>query len=122
MNFAERLKELRNEHQCTQRQLAIFLGLTANCVCEWENKRSEPSLNSIYKIAEYFGVSTDYLLGLEDDFGVKVVVPLGDHYSPEERQLVEDFRKLTRLKQELIKGNIKAMLPTETESAQKKKF
>lgn len=119
MYFAERLKELRKENQCTQRQLARYLGLSANCVCEWENKRSEPSLNSVYKIAEFFGVSADFLLGLENDFGAKVAAPMVEIYTAEERQLIVDFRKLNYYKQELIKNNIKAMLPTEAESTQK---
>lgn len=120
MKFAERLKELRKENQCTQKQLADYLGLTANCVCEWENKRSEPSLSSIYKIAEFFGVSSDFLLGLENDYGAKISDPIWESYTIEERQLIIDFRQLNYYKQELIKNNIKAMLPTEAERAQNK--
>ncbi|MDE5943807.1 MAG: helix-turn-helix domain-containing protein, partial [Clostridia bacterium] len=71
MGFAERLKELRNENQCTQKKLAAFLGLTPNTICEWEKNRSEPSIETIVKLSSFFEVSAGYLLGLEDDFGAR---------------------------------------------------
>lgn len=94
MLFAERLKELRAYKQCTQKQLAIFLGLTPNSVCEWENKRSEPSIETLLKISTYFDVSIDYLLGLEDDFGARTAAPVSDGLSSEERRLINQYRTL----------------------------
>lgn len=110
MNFAERLKELRNYHQCTQRQLATFLGLSANCICEWENKRSEPSLSSVFKIANYFDVSSDYLLGLEDDFGARTPAPGSETYTNEEQKFVEDIRKLSPGLRDILRSTLDAML------------
>ncbi|MDE7181495.1 MAG: helix-turn-helix domain-containing protein, partial [Clostridia bacterium] len=93
-SFATRLKELRAVTQCTQKKLSTFLGLTPNCICEWENNRSEPSIISLTKIASYFEVSVDYLLGLEDDFGAPTAAAMGERsgYSSEERKLVEEYR------------------------------
>lgn len=64
--FAERLKELRNEKGLTQNQLAKELGLTHTAICRWESGLRMPTAQAIVIIAKYFGVSADYLWGLED--------------------------------------------------------
>ena len=93
--FATRLKELRAVTQCTQKKLSSFLGLTPNCICEWENNRSEPSIISLTKIASYFEVSVDYLLGLEDDFGTPTAAAMGDGMTADERELLRLYRELS---------------------------
>lgn len=65
-NFKAKLKELRNELNLLQKQLAMDLGVTQACIGKWETGDREPSLDDLIKVAKYFGVSTDYLLGLED--------------------------------------------------------
>ena len=50
----------------TQKQLAEKLNTTNSSVCDWECGRSEPDIATLKKIAKYFNVSTDYLLGLTD--------------------------------------------------------
>ena len=65
-NFKAKLKELRNELNLLQKQLAMDLGVTQACIGKWETGDREPSLDDLIKVANYFGVSTDYLLGLED--------------------------------------------------------
>lgn len=64
--FNEKLKELRKELQLLQKQVASDLGVTQVCVAKWETGAREPSLNMLIKIAKYFNVTTDYLLGLEN--------------------------------------------------------
>lgn len=63
--FAEMLKELRNEEGLTQQQLAEALKYNRYNVSDWEQGRVEPGYDVLIKIAKYFGVSTDYLLGVE---------------------------------------------------------
>ena len=120
-----RIKELRLENELTQIDVAKGIDTSQRNISRWENEENEPSSSFVIKLAAFFGVSADYLLGLENDYGARITAPMGDmvgeRYTREERQLIEDFRQLTRLKQDLIKSNIKAMLPAETESAQKKK-
>ena len=70
--FSERLKYLRRSEGLTQKQLAEILKTNHRCVCDWERGRSEPDLFTVVKIACYFDVSTDYLLGLENDLGEKI--------------------------------------------------
>ncbi len=64
--FAERLKELRLEKELSQRGLAKLLNLSAQAVSQWENESRTPNAEAVAVIAKFFGVSADYLLGLED--------------------------------------------------------
>ena len=64
--FAERLLELRNEKNISQAKLAKSIGVSYAVVCYWETNRSEPTAPNILKIADFFEVSCDYLLGKSD--------------------------------------------------------
>ena len=64
--FSERLKELRLENNLTQNQLAKNLGFTHTAINLWEHRKRVPNFDMVIIIAQYFGVSTDYLAGLED--------------------------------------------------------
>lgn len=68
MTFQERLKELRKEDGITQKTLAQAIGTTCDCIGFWEHGRSEPSITEIIALAKYFGVTTDYLLGIADSY------------------------------------------------------
>ena len=65
--FCTRIKELRLENGLTQKQLAEKLHTTNSAVCDWEKGRTQPDLETLASVAEFFGVSADYLLGLADD-------------------------------------------------------
>ena len=96
MDFKTRLKELRSEKNLTQKELAACLGLTANCICEWEKGRSEPGIESLQKLVACFGCSIDYLVGIEDDFGNVVVQNFSSipSLSAEEKELIQNYRAL----------------------------
>ena len=64
--FANRLRELRQEKKLSMKQLAKELGTTDAAISNWENEINEPKISYIKDIAIYFGVTADYLLGLED--------------------------------------------------------
>ena len=64
--FGERLLELRKEKGVSQAKLAKDLGVSYSVVCYWETNRSEPTAPNLIKIADYFGVSVDFLLGRVD--------------------------------------------------------
>ncbi len=64
-NFGDRLKELRQEKNIGQIQLAKDLGVGKSVISLWKLNRCEPTLSNLIKIAQYFGVSIDYLAGLE---------------------------------------------------------
>lgn len=62
----DRIKELRQAKRMTQVDLAKSLGLTKQCVSNWENDNVLPSVEMLSRIADFFGVSTDYLLCRDD--------------------------------------------------------
>ena len=64
--FAERLLELRKEKGISQAALAKALEVSYAVVCYWETDRSEPTAPNLVKLADYFDVSVDYLLGRKD--------------------------------------------------------
>lgn len=64
--FATRLRELRIEKGLSMKQLAKALDTTDAAISNWENCINEPKISYLKSIALYFGVSSDYLLGLED--------------------------------------------------------
>lgn len=64
--FAERLKELRNEKGLSQAQLAKATGLSRTALVYWETEQRVPNAKAIVILAKFFGVTTDYLLGVED--------------------------------------------------------
>lgn len=64
-----KLKELRAEKGLTQAALAQKLECSQSMIVRWERGECEPTANAIIKIATFFDVTTDYLLGREDDFG-----------------------------------------------------
>jgi repressor LexA len=61
-----RLKSLRKEFNMTQVELAKALNVAQNTVCNWENGKRSLDDSTMQQIADYFGVSVDYLLGRED--------------------------------------------------------
>lgn len=65
--FGNRLKELRKSKNLSQEKLAEILGASNNAVYNWEVGRSQPPIEIITKLAEYFNVTTDYLLGFSKD-------------------------------------------------------
>ncbi len=64
--FAERLRELRTEKGLSMKQLALAIKTTDAAISNWENDINEPKITYLKVIAIYFGVTTDYLLGLEN--------------------------------------------------------
>ena len=61
--FSMRLKLLRKESNLTQEDLAFKINVSRQAVASWEIGRSEPSLDILLKLSDFFMVSTDYLLG-----------------------------------------------------------
>lgn len=56
-----RLKELRIEKNCTQKQVADATGLTTMAVKNYEHNRRKPTYDALIALADYFNVSMDYI-------------------------------------------------------------
>ena len=61
------IKKLRTEHNLAQKDLAEKLNVEAYTVSDWEQGRCEPSIDMLIKIADYFGVTIDYLVNHKVD-------------------------------------------------------
>lgn len=106
--FGNRLKELREDRELSLKQLSEQIQVSDAAICKWENNISEPKLTYIVRLANFFGVSIDELVG-NDDFGTPIEPPQeGFHLSPEERKLVEDYRGLGKPLKELLQNMIRS--------------
>ena len=65
--FHERLGEIRRERGLTQGDVAEHFGMVTRSYRHWENGSREPSLSNLVRLADLFGVTTDWLLGRTDE-------------------------------------------------------
>ena len=63
--FSVRLKELRLQHGFSQEEIAEKIGVKRNTYSDWENGKCKPNYEKLEKIADFFGVSLDWLFGRE---------------------------------------------------------
>lgn len=92
--LGQRICETRTAFGWSQVELAKRLGVAKQTVSNWENDNIQPSIEMLMRLARLFGVTTDYLLGLEqiprlsvDGLSADVVAHIA--------LLIEDYRKLT---------------------------
>lgn len=64
--FEERFKQLRKENEYSTAKLGSLLNVSPSTITRWENGNIVPSIDQLYKIAKFFNVSSDYLIGLEE--------------------------------------------------------
>lgn len=96
MTIGERIKELRKARGITQVQLAKIIGIEQSSVGKYEGKDAiSPSDDIKIRIADYFGVSLDYLVGRDKPNDLQL--------SPAESKLISDFRTLSPEGKEYIK-------------------
>ena len=72
IKIGEKINELRNKNNITQLALAKELGVSRSSVNAWEMGISMPTIDRLIDIAEYFHVSVDYLLGLNDRLTIDI--------------------------------------------------
>lgn len=61
-----RIKDLREDHDLTQKQIADYLHIKQNTYCQYETGRRQIPIEMLIALAKYYKVSTDYILGLTD--------------------------------------------------------
>lgn len=84
--FKKRLRELRQEKELTQWQLAEILNLSPSTITMYENGRRLPDISTIINIAKYFNVSVDYLIGNSEIKDINII---------SEIELLNDITKLS---------------------------
>jgi transcriptional regulator with XRE-family HTH domain len=83
MKYGHRIAGLRDERKLTQEELASKVGITRAALSHYENNRREPDYETIRNIADFFGVSIDYLMGRSD--------VTGSHLDQDVREFVNDL-------------------------------
>ncbi len=106
MTFGTIVKELMKEHGLTQAALAEGIGYSQRAVSKWINHEVEPTESAINRVAEYFKVSADFLLG-------RTYIPGTSEqntpqFSVREQQLIANFRELPESSQNLILGMVQS--------------
>ena len=91
------LKKLRDNEQIPQKKLAKIIGVSQQTVASWDMGRTEPSNDSLVKIADYFKVSVDYLLGRNREHQEHTL-------SKEQISLLENYNSLGADGQNLLKN------------------
>ena len=72
VNLGERLRTLRLEKQITQTEMAKRIGITKVMISSYELDQRQPSYDVLIKLAAFFGVTADFLLGLEKERTINV--------------------------------------------------
>lgn len=99
-DFGYRLRELRISKNLTQTQAAKRLELSKTTISGYENNIKTPSLETLTKMAVFYGVSADYILGLEN----RKMIPIDGLTAAQEeivRKLLNEFKKGNRNKKRL---------------------
>ncbi len=91
-SLGKRLVELRKKKKLTQEQLADKLAVSSQAVSKWENDSSMPDIALLIKIAELYGVTTDYLLGKK----IAQVVEIANPNKKDLKKLVFKINVLTK--------------------------
>ena len=92
MSIGNVIAGLRSEQGISQKKLADAIGISQSAIAQIEINRNEATAETIRKLSTFFGVSADYLLGLEDDFGVKETeksLRAYDHHEITDKQTVD---------------------------------
>lgn len=97
-NIGKKLKELRLGKDLSQEELSKILGTKRATLGNWEIGRAEPDTEMINKIATFFGVSVNYLIGKETSFVeenvYRIIGSSGDLTDEEWNKIFENFETI----------------------------
>ena len=106
--MSSRILELIKTHGVSASQLVTELGLNSTAVSEWKSGKTKPRAEHIAKLAIFFGVTSDYLLGLTDNPNPpENVLP---YVSPEEFAIIEKLRSLPSEKRQTVETLLNQLL------------
>lgn len=106
--IGEKIKELRIKKDMTQSELGKIIGVSSSTIGMYEQNRRQPDISTLIKIADYYNVTTDFLLDREDkpnnenkndtnnkntDIHTIAAHQEGEEYTDEEKEDIENFIK-----------------------------
>ncbi len=96
MNLGKTILELRKQKQVTQDELAAELGVTAAAVSKWENGYTLPDVLMLCALADYFGVSTDELLGRKKAWTQAVIAAQSEALGQQIARIAQEYGIVTK--------------------------
>lgn len=107
--FGELLAELRQDRKMTQKELAQVIYVTSGTISNYENGAHFPDVEKLIKLADFFGVTTDYLLG-RSSFNLPLEVfeePIAEGKTVGE--FIKDFKAVSSERKQLLLMMLKDM-------------
>lgn len=104
------LQKLRLEKNCTQHKMAQFLHCSDNKYASWEQGRTQPSIEDLKILADFFQVSVDYLIGHSEIDGIVYSKSAAPALTPDEQELINGFRQLNTAARGRLLGNLEGLL------------
>lgn len=98
--FSERIRELRAKKDLSQEELGNIAGVGKQAVSSWERNESKPRSDVLNVLADFFNVTTDYLLGRTDNPRSDVIP--APSVSPDDLELLEKLKNLSPEKRKAI--------------------
>jgi len=98
MTTIERIFALMKQRGITQYRLSKDIGISESILSSWKMNTRKPSTDLLVKIAEYFNVSTDYLLGIT----ANPETTKEKDYSKDETDLISTYRQLTPNSKQIV--------------------
>lgn len=99
VSIGSRLKKLRNEKDLTQEKLGEMIGVVKSTISQYETNTSRPDYETLQKLADFFNVSVDYLLGREKPLisqNPREKTPLDD-LSPEAKEKALEYIEMLKM-------------------------
>lgn len=118
MTFPEILQEILEYENCTQTDLAKKIKVKPSQISEWLKGKANPGYETLKNIALMLNLSTDYLLGLEDDFDAPTAT-MEESLTRKERELIEKYRELNAPGKKLIDATMNTLLSASEENKRK---
>jgi transcriptional regulator with XRE-family HTH domain len=114
VNIGTRIKELRKEKGISQRSLAKSIGVDFSSISYWENSIAEPKATYIVRLAIFFDVSTNYLMGMEDESGRELNIDKDIKITANKKSEIQTlFDKLKPDSQNVVINTAKSLLDIE---------
>ncbi|BAB05007.1 helix-turn-helix transcriptional regulator [Halalkalibacterium halodurans] len=103
MSFGKRLRSLRINKKLSQEELAKTLGLNRSTLARYELENTQPDYETLTKMADFFQVTTDYILGRVDDETTQLSISFshgGEELTEDEKaHLEQELKKYRELKE-----------------------
>jgi transcriptional regulator with XRE-family HTH domain len=106
--FAERLRELRKAARLTQVQFSAEFNISNGTVAMWETGKREPDFSTVISIADFFGVTVDYLIGHDEE-------PASQKggLSKEDESLILAYHSASQEDRQIIDNIVKRYIPSQ---------